>query len=1194
MSKTLGTWIVGLLLLSGVGAVPAMAVPPLVLTGITISDPAPGGNGDGALEQGETATIDLQLVNIASIPLTATGSLSYQGPLPGVTILQSTATWDSMPPNRGGGVFTNAPHFAVQVPADLSCGQVLNFTLIATPSSLSTATLNFSITLGLPPQYDFVTSATTRSDENDTTISGAAQGDGLGWSVTTGDYERHFQRDVAIGALDARLNGRGDSGTVYVVNGQPTTLPDIDLLSPPAGVSVIAGAQEGDELGAALATGDLNHDGMDDLIMAAPGGDGPPGPGACFAGTGTRCESGTVYVLFGVFNTPPPNIDLSAPPANVVHIWGPQANLSSNIVLATGDVDGDGFPDLVIAYPSDGPTQGGAVFIVYGRNLPWGDIDLSVPQIGVDRIFGISLQDGLGTDLSVADLDGDGRADVVMSAPGFDAPSLSNVGKVYILYGTAARYGTVNLSSPPASMSTILGADQGDSLGPSTVGDFNGDGRPDLILAAPSALSLGNARVASGEAYVFYTSIAQGTAINLLTPPSSVPILWGAASEVLGMHLATGDLNGDGYDDLLMQSELSKGSRTQAGRILAVFGSPTRWSSIDLTAPLPKTTAFYGADAGDRLGSAIVAADLDGDGLDDLLAGAAFADSVDNSRPDGGELSIWYGKPQRTYTPSRGAASFIDLSATGTAIPGLACDDCEVAEPIGFNFQYDAQTFSQVYVSSNGFISFKPVGNSLRSSTPECMPNVSPDSGVNGEIAPFWSDLNPSMGGQVLVRTDGVAPNRRTTFEWLNVPHYFNTGAVTFEVSLFEATGEILMQYQDVEFGDPALDGGLAAVAGVEDLNGHHGVPWSCFSNSQIGDGMAVRFKPDTPITEQTAERGLGLWFLSPAGLHLGFGPSGNHCEPDQHGGQQSWYAGSTSSCNYTTAFPFEPFLLNAPTIPALPSDALLSYSFRHQVDAGHDPAVVTVSTTGPTGGRTTIDSPADNSGTWQTVASPISLASFAGLPVDMQFSFTPDNSGNLGIGWMIDDLRINGCNAAAPGGGTGGGASVAVYATNNSYCSGGSSTLDGAGSFCPDGSAPLGSHWLLGGVEVGTGATFTVPATQPPGSYGFTLRIDCPGPAQFDSPVFTLNILGPPGPVGDTLMVTDDTVAGTLTFTWVNVPNATGYNVVANNVANGTFPFLAGSATDGTAGLTTSLFTAPALFFAVVGTNACGTGPAH
>ncbi len=177
---------------------------------------------------------------------------------------------------------------------------------------------------------------------------------------------------------------------------------------------------------------------------------------------------------------------------------------------------------------------------------------------------------------------------------------------------------------------------------------------------------------------------------------------------------------------------------------------------------------------------------------------------------------------------------WIDATA-GTSYP--FGDDDIMTLPIGFNFEYYGDFHSNVTISANGLLAFDtdvPVRSVINSFLPN--PDV-----PNDLIAPLWDDLNPDEGGAIYTVLEGAAPNRRFTIAWVDVPHWRDIGSATFEVTLYEATGDIVFQYLDVDFGDTRLDFGASATVGVEGPNGENAIQYS-FNEPILQNEFAIRF----------------------------------------------------------------------------------------------------------------------------------------------------------------------------------------------------------------------------------------------------------------------------------------------------------------------------------------------------------------
>ncbi len=173
------------------------------------------------------------------------------------------------------------------------------------------------------------------------------------------------------------------------------------------------------------------------------------------------------------------------------------------------------------------------------------------------------------------------------------------------------------------------------------------------------------------------------------------------------------------------------------------------------------------------------------------------------------------------YTCADVGDPWVDATG-GTQLP-LSVDDGFTAVTLPFSFSHFGQSHTQAFVSTNGFLTLGSSSGANAASNPVIPAAAAP----NGVIAPFWDDLSLASSGAVYTLTTGTAPNRVFHVEWLNVPHFVNVGAATFEVSLYETSNEIRFRYLDTVFGNVAWDAGRSATAGVESQNGTQGTQYS-------------------------------------------------------------------------------------------------------------------------------------------------------------------------------------------------------------------------------------------------------------------------------------------------------------------------------------------------------------------------------
>ncbi len=182
--------------------------------------------------------------------------------------------------------------------------------------------------------------------------------------------------------------------------------------------------------------------------------------------------------------------------------------------------------------------------------------------------------------------------------------------------------------------------------------------------------------------------------------------------------------------------------------------------------------------------------------------------------------------------------NFEDISGTGTNIP-LGDDEVSGAIPIGFTFNYYGLDYTDIYVSSNGFLTVLS-GQSNGCCSGQHYPTAGNPDGV---IGGFWTDLNPSAGGTIEYQLMGTAPNRYLIIQITNIPHFSNSVPVTFQYKLFETSDNIEVHYQSADG-----DGSHVQSAGVENEDGSLGTEYF-FGTGSIPASTAVRYTVNTVVT---------------------------------------------------------------------------------------------------------------------------------------------------------------------------------------------------------------------------------------------------------------------------------------------------------------------------------------------------------
>jgi hypothetical protein len=493
------------------------------------------------------------------------------------------------------------------------------------------------------------------SDEPTSHIFGVQVADKMGQSLAAGDFNGDDTEDILIGAdeADGPSDARTAAGEAYIIFGSPTLAEVIDLATAAADVTIY-GAEASDHLAEdVLTTGDFNDDGFADAVIAARYADGP--------GNG-RPDAGEVYLVFGSASMGG-SVDIASAQQDVT-IYGADAGDRLATSAAVGDVNGDDCDDLLLGIrDGDGPANdrnnGGEAYVIFGSPTLSGVIDLAAG--GADAtIYGTRASDHLGYSLASGDFSADGTADILVTAPWAygpgDPPRLA--GEAYVVLGSSDLSGAIDIASSQQDF-TIYGVDLQDELGGAAAGDLNGDGVDDILVVAWRGDGPLDARPTAGDGYAVFGPTAQGGVVDLALDEQDVTIYGVDSDDKLGEYtysLTVGDLNGDGVDDILAGTPAADGpvnSRNLAGEAYVIFGTPTLAGTIDL-ASSEEIITIYGAGDGDKLGS-VAAGDVNGDGVDEVLVAAPYADGVGGTRQACGEAYvIWLGDSDGDSLPDIG------------------------------------------------------------------------------------------------------------------------------------------------------------------------------------------------------------------------------------------------------------------------------------------------------------------------------------------------------------------------------------------------------------------------------------------------------------------------------------------------------------------------------------------------------------
>ncbi len=349
----------------------------------------------------------------------------------------------------------------------------------------------------------------------DVTLVGEGEGDRAGYAVAGGgDINGDGFDDFVIGA-DLEDTAGGGAGAVYVVYGPP---PNGVLSLADAGAK-LTGEYWGNGAGAAVAVaGDINADGYADLLVGAPRKD---------RGDGFYYSAGTAYLLYG------PLWGLqSLSEADAIFARDSAADNTGASVSAAGDMNGDGYDDLLIAAPQMDQygLNRGRVYLFHGPVQ--GSVDLSTADA---QLYGEANEDYAGWSISGGgDLNGDVVPDIVVGAPGNDKGG-EHAGAVYIVYGPIA--GEHSLAD--ADVEIIGDPDQRAGRRVAIVGDINGDGLDDLLVS--SGIEPGCYR----RSHLFFGPASAAR----FSDADWVLVGPGDSSGDYGISGA-GDINGDGVADM--------------------------------------------------------------------------------------------------------------------------------------------------------------------------------------------------------------------------------------------------------------------------------------------------------------------------------------------------------------------------------------------------------------------------------------------------------------------------------------------------------------------------------------------------------------------------------------------------------------------------------------------------------------------
>lgn len=442
-----------------------------------------------------------------------------------------------------------------------------------------------------------------RFHQGQSSVVGIAEpGDRYGAALACADFDGDGFDDLAAGVPGEDLQGTSlsDAGVVSVIPGSASGLTTSgDRMWHQDSKYIGNTADDDDQFGSALATGDFNRDGYADLAVGVPG-----------ESFGSVVEAGAVNVLYGTATglRAAGNQFWFQSKAGVLD--GSEPGDRFGAAVTAGDFDGDGFDDLAVGVPGEkvsGHEGAGMVHIFFGSGDGLTARDVVVRRNSPGIRGGPNPDDQFGAALAAGHLNADGFDDLAIGIPGAATAS----GRVSVIYGTADGPGTKD-DLWGQGLDGLAGlAESGDGFGATVeIGDFDGDGYEDLAVAAPT-------EALSGLPRVGIVSLIPGSASGLT---ASGDTLWyqdkaniagvGQPNDRFGFALRAVDADGDGRDDLAIGApqftEPPASPSPNSGEVALIYGTAGGLSASGDELWSQATSGVTGnPQSGDRFGGAL-------------------------------------------------------------------------------------------------------------------------------------------------------------------------------------------------------------------------------------------------------------------------------------------------------------------------------------------------------------------------------------------------------------------------------------------------------------------------------------------------------------------------------------------------------------------------------------------------------------